>query len=53
MEQHPERPDQPAGLVSLIFLPTPLAGFFGMNFNWMIAGIGDRRAFLALGVALP
>ena len=54
MEQHQSDQINRLTLVSVIFLPiTFVTGFFGMNFNWMIAGIGDRRAFLALGVALP
>ena len=41
-------------LVSLIFLPvTALTGFFGMNFNWLIASIASGEAFLILGVLLP
>jgi Mg2+ and Co2+ transporter CorA len=41
-------------LVSLIFLPvTAFSGFFGMNFNWMIAHIESRGAFVAFGVLLP
>jgi len=41
-------------LVSLIFLPvTALTGFFGMNFNWLIASIAGGEAFLILGVLLP
>ena len=41
-------------LVSLIFLPvTALTGFFGMNFNWLIASIASGGAFLILGVLLP
>ena len=54
MEQHQSDQINRLTLVSVIFLPiTFVTGFFGMNFNWMIANIGDRRAFLALGVALP
>ena len=41
-------------LVSLIFLPvTALTGFFGMNFNWLIASIASSEAFIFLGVLLP
>jgi Mg2+ and Co2+ transporter CorA len=41
-------------LVSLIFLPvTALTGFFGMNFNWLIASIASGEAFIILGVLLP
>jgi Mg2+ and Co2+ transporter CorA len=41
-------------LVSLIFLPvTALTGFFGMNFNWLIASIASGEAFVILGVLLP
>ena len=41
-------------LVSLIFLPlTAVTGFFGMNFNWMIASLDSSAAFLILGVLLP
>lgn len=41
-------------LVSLIFLPvTAVTGFFGMNFNWMIDGLGSEEAFFTLGVVLP
>jgi magnesium transporter len=41
-------------LVSLIFLPvTALTGFFGMNFNWLMAWIASGEAFLILGVLLP
>jgi|SoiMetStandDraft_5_1073268.scaffolds.fasta_scaffold04168_2 hypothetical protein len=41
-------------LVSLIFLPvTALTGFFGMNFNWLIASIASGEAFFILGVLLP
>ena len=54
MEQHQSDQINRLTLVSVIFLPiTFVTGFFGMNFDWMIASIGDRRAFLALGVALP
>jgi Mg2+ and Co2+ transporter CorA len=41
-------------LVSLIFLPlTAVTGFFGMNFNWMIAALDSSAAFVILGVLLP
>ena len=41
-------------LVSLIFLPvTALTGFFGMNFDWLIASIASGKAFIILGVLLP
>ena len=42
--QHPSDQINRLTLVSVIFLPiTFVTGFFGMNFNWMIANIGDRR----------
>ena len=54
MEQHQSDQINRLTLVSVIFLPISfVTGFFGMNFDWMIANIGDRRAFVALGVALP
>jgi len=54
IQQHQSDQINRLTLVSVIFLPiTFVTGFFGMNFNWMIANIGDRRAFLALAVALP
>jgi hypothetical protein len=38
-------------LVSTLFLPaTVTTGFFGMNFGWMVNGIGSMTAFLTLGV---
>jgi magnesium transporter len=38
-------------LVTLIFLPINfLAGFFGMNFNWMVSPLGSAAIFVALGI---
>ena len=40
-------------IISAIFLPlTFLAGFFGMNFQWMIDRLDSLGAFLLLGVGL-
>lgn len=40
-------------IISAVFLPlTFLAGFFGMNFQWMIVRLDSLGAFLFLGVGL-
>lgn len=41
-------------IVATIFLPlTFVTGFFGMNFKWMIEGIGTPLAFFALALVVP
>ncbi|MGO1561039.1 hypothetical protein CZ771_12970 [Actinomycetales bacterium JB111] len=41
-------------LVATIFLPlTLVTGFFGMNFQWMVDGLGTLPAFLVLGLLFP
>ena len=40
-------------IVATIFLPLSfIAGFFGMNFGWMVDHIDSAGAFWLLGVAL-
>jgi Mg2+ and Co2+ transporter CorA len=41
-------------LVATIFLPlTLVTGFFGMNFQWMVDGLGSLPAFIVLGILVP
>jgi magnesium transporter len=40
--------------VATIFLPlTLVTGFFGMNFQWMVDGLGSLPAFIVLGILVP
>ena len=41
-------------MVATIFLPlTFIAGFFGMNFGWMVGQIDTQLAFWLLGIGTP